>query len=526
MAYPYVTKLLVDEVLIGHKPLLNQLVAISLALVIAGFFCSWANNLLYSRATMQVLADMREDLFCHILRLPMPLLYRQKTGELLTRLNMDMAEVQGFAVDSLYFVITNVIALVFNVAMLFWLNPPLAWLSLLLLPLPALSGALFRRTVGGLANQVRQGQGRLATVLLESLQGIKVIKGLAVEPTVSAAFRRDTDTVNRVNLQLLNVSFLAGNIPGTVVAVAGVAVYWWCGRDVLHSAISVGDLIAFSSYLVRAFSPIQGLTGVYIKGEKARVSWERVSELLDQPAEPSLPATLPEPLRGQIEFRNVSFAYPDVYSEKRILSSLTFTLPAGAVLAIVGPSGIGKTTILDLLLKHLTPTAGAIRLDGIPIAEIDAASLRRNIAYVSQDVWLIHGTVAENLTFGRACPMAEVEAMAKLADIHDVILQLPQGYATIIGEKGMQLSAGQRQRLAIARALLHQPKVIVLDEATSALDRDTEQGILENLRRRFPGVTLILVSHRPGLVSLADHFLEHTKGRWQFSARGWTAHAG
>jgi ATP-binding cassette, subfamily B, bacterial len=298
-------------------------------------------------------------------------------------------------------------------------------------------------------------------------------------------------------------AFLSGAVPGTILTLSTGAIFLYGGKLVIDGVITLGTMVAFMAYHMRLLAPVQNLMSLYTNLVSGGVSLTRVWELFDtRPEITERVKLLPLPdSRGEIEFDGVSFRHAD----DAVLENLSFRVPAGSICAILGASGAGKSTIADLLIRFYDPDAGAIRIDGRDLRDLSLADVRGAIALLDQSPYLFHASVRENLAYARpAASEEEIAAAARAAAIHDRILALPEGYATILAERGQTLSAGERQRIALARALLANPKVLVLDEPTSALDEANERAIAETLLRVGSGRTVILITHRASLAQIAQ----------------------
>jgi ATP-binding cassette subfamily B protein len=309
------------------------------------------------------------------------------------------------------------------------------------------------------------------------------------------------------------VSFFAGAFPGTVLTLSTALVFLYGGKLVIDGAMTIGALVAFMAYHMRLLAPVQNLMGLYTSVATARVSLDRVFEILDAPVEVKESPTALElrEVRGDVEFENVTLKYD---RETVVLDAVSFKIPAGSLCAIAGPSGVGKSTVADLLLRFYDPQAGTITIDGRDLRDVRLGDLRREVVLVEQTAFLFNSTIAENIRYG--CPSAaadEITQAAKSASIDEFIRSLPEGYDTQVGERGQALSAGERQRIALARALLRDPAVLVLDEPTASVDPITEQTIAAALRSMMKGRTTIVISHRLSLIERADWVVVIDNGR-------------
>jgi len=499
LAQPWLTKWLIDDGLLARD--FNVVVITCLALVTAalvGALLSGLNRRAYVRVSGRVLFALREALYRHLQTLPPTFFARARTGDVLNRLDGDVAEIQRFAVDGLLGGFNGTLALLGALALMAGLSWELSLLAFTLLPAQLLFLARIRPRVERDTRRVRERSGDLSAFLVDGLGTMKLTQAVAAE-------RREAERLAAHNrnyltdlLRLETSNFFAGTVPGLLNHLATAVVFviggWW----VVNGSMTVGTLIAFSVYLARASGPVQTLLGLYVASRRARVSLDRVRELLDEKpavAPPANPRPLPKGGRGQVQLHGVTFGYGDA---PPILAEASALFPAGTRVALRGPSGVGKSTLTDLLARFYDPASGHITLDGIDLRQLDLTALRRAIAVVSQDTLLVPGDIAENIRY--AVPEAsdsQVRDAANQAQLAADIEHFPDGYASQVGTRGLALSGGQRQRLAIARALLMQPRVLVLDEATSAVDLATEERIGAEIDRLFANCTRIVISHRP-----------------------------
>lgn len=498
LAQPYVTKLLIDRGLLARRPtvvLWLALLMAAIAAVSAAF--AWFNRKAYTVVSARILFAMREQTYSHLLGLSPDFHTRTGTGELLARLDGDIAEVQRFGLDSLLAAISAVFGLAGTLAILAWLSGPLALIALILLPAQILYLRAARPRVEHATRDLRERATDLTRFLVDTLTAAKFIQSAGGAGHETARLRNLNGKFLAALLHQQWVGFTASAVPGFAGTMGTAAVFIAGGYIVAEGRLSIGTLIAFTIYLARAAGPAQSLLGIYVASQRARVSLARVAAMwAEKPAvaQPAVPVPLPQDARGEICFEQVSFRYrgegPDV------LSNAGMRIPAGAKVGIVGISGAGKSTLADLLTRHFDPGAGRITLDGIDLRLLDLGVLRRRIAVVPQDVTLLPISIADNIRYpDLATPEAAVREAALWAQANDFIEALPEGYDTVQGFRGMTLSGGQRQRIAIARALLCDPLVLVLDEATAALDKAAEHLIVEEIDRLFAGRTRIVVTH-------------------------------
>ncbi len=513
LAQPYLTKLLIDNALL-HRNMHGlwylagwMAVCSALSFVLGLITTRW-----YTQLSACVLFDMRGEVFRRLQALSPRFYARTKTGDIVSRLNGDISELQRLSSDTLLSVPSNFLFLIGSAGMMAYLDLRLFLVGIALTPLGFWAMQRYQGRLRAQVKTLREQSADIGNFLIEAILSMRLIVCSNGQKRKDQEFK---DRNNRFVSSLLNLqvtSFMAGALPGAVLTLSTSALFLLGGSMVIRGTLTIGGLMAFMAYYSRLLSPVQSFMGSYSALVTGSVSLQRVFELLDMKIEVEEPLN-PRPLasrEGRIDFEAVSFAY----DRQPILDRVAFQVEPKSVCVLVGSTGAGKSTIIDLLLRFYDPTSGSVLLDGVDVSRLAFSDLRSAIAVVDQAPFLFHSTIRENLLFADpAASETELAEALKAAGIHDFIQGLPLKYETVVGERGLSLSAGQRQRLAIARALLRKPSVLVLDEPSSALDPTAEFMLGETLRSVAAYCTVFIVTHRPALLEIADRAIVIENGR-------------
>jgi len=472
------------------------------------FFVSWLGE--------RVVADLRRDIYDHVTDLSPAFFEVTRTGEVLSRLTTDTTLIQTVVGSSASIALRNFLMLIGSVGLLVWTSPRLSGLVVLALPLILIPLIVFGRWVRNLS---RQSQDRIADTGAhagESLNAIQTVQAFTHEEIDRATFARAVESAFSVAIRRNWARAFLTAIAFFVVFGAVVAVLWAGSHAVLNGTLTGGELSQFVLYAVFAAAAFASLSEVWGDLQRAAGATERLVELLNvepEIAAPDMPVVMPTPARGEINFTDVTFRYP-TRPDDRALDEFSLHVAPGESVALVGPSGAGKTTVFQLLMRFYDPQNGSVTFDGVKLDQTSPQDLRVRIAVVAQDPVIFAGSIRDNILYGRPdASEDDVVAAAKAAAAHEFVMALPDGYATLVGERGVTLSGGQRQRIAMARAILRDAPVLLLDEATSALDAENERLVQQALDRVMEGRTTIVIAHRLATVQKADRIIVMDAGR-------------
>ncbi|MFY1032065.1 ABC transporter ATP-binding protein [Pseudomonas asiatica] len=517
LAQPWLVKTLIDEGLLAKDyQTLWHMAAIMIGAGLLGTVLAGVNRYLHTRLSGGILFALRDNLYRHLQQLSPTFYGRRRIGDILSRLDGDVAEIQRFAVDSLFSAVSAVIGLVGAVVLMLMLSWQLSLLLALLVPIEVLWLRWMRRKVEREVRNLRERSADVSSFLVETLPAMKFIQAAGQQGREAGRLDQLGQGYMRQLLKVQVTEFFTQAIPGTLTSWCRACAFLVGGWWVIQGTWQLGALIAFSTYMGMAVGPVQSLLGLYVAVQRMAVSLGRVMEL-KQEAVAVRPAANPQPVPdgpGELRLEGVSFAHEG--RQGAVLNDVQVCVPGGLKVAISGASGVGKSTLIDLLQRFYDPDAGRILLDGTDLRELDLAALRRRIAVVSQDIVLFRGTLAQNLAYGvPEASREELERVVRLARLDSLVDSLPLGLDGLLGERGQQLSGGQKQRIAIARAVLQAPAILVLDEATSAVDEATEREVIAAIDQLFAGRTRILISHRASTLADADLHLQLQAGQLQ-----------
>jgi ATP-binding cassette subfamily B protein len=463
--------------------------------------------------SQNVAYDMRNDLQTKLTDLSFSFHDRSEAGQLLSRAIQDVERIRFLTGRATWRIVDGIILLISTGAVMMWMNPQLAILILITMPILVHRGFYYANLARPLAAQVQDQLGALTSELEQGLRGMRVVKGFAREPAMVEQFDRENESWFKLSAFASRVEAVHVPLMDLIVNSGTVIILLYGGWLVINRQITIGELVAFTTYLAQLASPVRTMGRVIPAIIMAAAAGERIFAVLD--AEPEVrdapnAVTLP-PLRGHVSFENVSLAYT---GRRPAVRNITFEALPGQMIALLGATGAGKSTLTHLISRFYDPTEGAIKIDGYDLRTATRASVRRQIGVVLQETTLFAATIRENIAFGRpTASEEEIIAAARAAQSHDFIMQMPQGYDTPVGERGVTLSGGQKQRLAIARAILTNPRVLILDDATASVDSETEQLIQVALEGLMQNRTTFVIAHRLSTMRKADMILIMDKGR-------------
>jgi ABC-type multidrug transport system fused ATPase/permease subunit len=505
VAIPWLSGRAIDRVRDGDRA---GLTALGIAVLGAGalrLVLTVVRRLVAGRVSLGVELDLRNRMYEHLQSLELGFFDRQQTGQLMSRATVDLQSVRFFLGYGLIFMLQSALTILLAAGAMIAVQPGLAAISLIPVPIVVFVAARYGRRSRPALQELQQRIGELTADVEENIGGVRVVKSFAREDRQLERFRGRVGRVFDQAMVTTRLQAFYNPFIGFLPQAGLAAILFFGGRQVIDGRLTIGEFSAFYAYLLMLLSPMRTLGITLGLAQRATAAGARVYQILDReprvtsaPDAPALP-----PGSGHVELRDVSLRYEG--SQREALRDVSLDIPAGTTVALVGATGSGKTTLVQLIPRLYDVTEGALLVDGVDVRDVDVASLRAQIAVVNDDPFLFSATVAENIAYARAdASQEEIELAARRAQAHDFIQRLPDGYETRVGERGLTLSGGQRQRVAIARAFLADPRILILDDATSSVDASTEQQIKQALREVMTGRTTFVIAHRLSTISLAD----------------------
>jgi subfamily B ATP-binding cassette protein MsbA len=508
LALPYSAQYLVDSVFVTFsRPELNRIALIMVGLFLFQAGLGYAQNYLLLFLGQRVIADLRMAIQQHLLYLPLRFYKDSRVGEIVSRVTNDVTTLQVVLTETPIALLRQIITIIGGITLMLIMNWKLTLLIFGIIPPIILLAIIYGRKVEKLSTQVQDRLANAISALEESISGIRIVKSFTQERYEEKRFKDRIEktfdsTMDRTKMRAAFIPLIS-----LLGFFAVTAILWVGGQFVINQTLTPGELVAFLFYMIMVAAPLGEFAGVYSQIREANGAASRIFEILQTPIEPHQAeeaAELP-PVQGSVRFHDVSFGYePD----ELVLDKINLDIQPSEVIALVGPSGVGKTTLVNLIPRFFDPTEGWIEMDGQNIMDVTLQSLRSQIGLVPQETFLFGGTIADNIAYGNLDAKREaIISAAKAAYAHDFIENLPKGYDTEVGERGLKISAGQRQRIAIARALLKNPRILILDEATSALDSESEKMVQMALDSLMQNRTTFVIAHRLSTIMNADRIL-------------------
>lgn len=510
---PWIIKDMVDQVLKEkNTEMLNYIVISIIVVFIIRGIAFYGQSYLMNYVGQRVIIDIRKAVFEKLQRLSLDFYDKNKTGTIMSYVTNDVNALQSAMVENVVEMVTESVILIASIVMMIYLDWRLFLVTFSTFPVVLLFIDQFGKRIRKSGSRIQEASADITSVLQETVSSARVIKSFVREEYEINRFDKENMNNFRANMKYAQLSATLTPTIEFVAAVGVTIILWYGGNSVIDGTITAGSLVAFLTYAVNISNPIKRLSRVIGNIQRAMAAAQRVFDVLDLPETiKNLPEAKALPtVKGQVSFNNVSFSYNP---GEQVLNNVSFNAKPGEMIAFVGPSGAGKSTVASLLPRFYDVTDGSITIDGEDIRRVTLDSLREQVGIVPQETVLFNGSVYDNILYGRLdATKEEVEAAAKAANAHNFIMELPNGYQTMLGDRGVNISGGQRQRISIARAILKNPQILILDEATSALDTESERVVQEALDRLMIGRTSFVIAHRLSTIKNADKIMVLEKG--------------
>ena len=510
---PWIIKDMVDQVLKEkNTEMLNYIVISIIVVFIIRGMAFYGQSYLMNYVGQRVIIDIRKAVFEKLQRLSLDFYDKNKTGTIMSYVTNDVGALQSAMVENVVEMVTESVILIASIVMMIYLDWRLFLVTFSTFPVVLLFIDWFGKRIRKSGSRIQEAAADITSVLQETVSSARVIKSFVREDYEINRFEKENIKNFRANMKYAQLSATLTPTIEFVAAVGVTIILWYGGNSVIDGTITAGSLVAFLTYAVNISNPIKRLSRVIGNIQKAMAAGQRVFGILDLPETvQTLPGAKTMPtVKGNVRFNNVSFSYNP---GEQVLNNVSFDVKPGEMIAFVGPSGAGKSTVASLLPRFYDVSEGSITIDGQDIRQVTLNSLREQVGIVPQETVLFNGSVYDNILYGRLdATKEEVEAAAKAANAHNFIMELPNGYQTMLGDRGMNISGGQRQRISIARAILKNPQILILDEATSALDTESERVVQEALDRLMVGRTSFVIAHRLSTIKNADKIMVLEKG--------------